>query len=145
MGRSMMTLLVRTDRRRQPSPDEASRLEAIARWKPSRALDADAAEAACTDESVPVAGMSGTRSTFSYRGMKEYEIAFDGFEVRLKTTWVEGQGFKQLMATFESSHPDCWRAIGVAQSALEHALRYRVERRQFVSAHQFSTRGRQMP
>ena len=44
-----------------------------------------------------------------YRGMKEYEIAFDGFAVPAENLLggVEGQGFKQLMQTFESrAHPD---------------------------------------
>jgi (2S)-methylsuccinyl-CoA dehydrogenase len=66
--------------------------------------------------------------------MKEYEIAFDGFEVATENLLggVEGQGFKQLMATFESARiQTAARAIGVAQAALEHALRYAVERRQF--------------
>jgi (2S)-methylsuccinyl-CoA dehydrogenase len=69
-----------------------------------------------------------------YRGMKEYEIAFDGFEVPAAGLLggVEGQGFKQLMATFESSRiQTAARAVGVAQAALDEALRYARERRQF--------------
>jgi (2S)-methylsuccinyl-CoA dehydrogenase len=48
---------------------------------------------------------------------------------------VEGQGFKQLMQTFESARiQTAARAIGVAQCALELGLRYAQERRQFGKA-----------
>ena len=69
-----------------------------------------------------------------YRGMKEYEIAFDGFAVPADGLLgeVEGQGFKQLMATFESARiQTASRAVGVAQNALELGLAYALERRQF--------------
>ncbi len=69
-----------------------------------------------------------------YRGMKEYEIAFDGFEVPQGALLggVEGQGFKQLMATMETARVQtAARSVGVAQSALDHALRYAGERSQF--------------
>ena len=66
--------------------------------------------------------------------MKEYEIAFDGFEIPAANLLggIEGQGFKQLMATFESARiQTAARAVGVAQSALEIGLRYAEERVQF--------------
>ncbi len=66
--------------------------------------------------------------------MKEYEIAFDGFEVKDENLLgrVEGQGFKQLMQTFESARiQTAARAIGVAQCALDLGLRYAQERVQF--------------
>ena len=69
-----------------------------------------------------------------YRGMKEYELAFDGFAVPAANLLggVEGQGFKQLMQTFESARiQTAARAIGVAQSALDLGLRYGEERIQF--------------
>jgi (2S)-methylsuccinyl-CoA dehydrogenase len=56
-----------------------------------------------------------------YRGMKEYELGFDGFEVPAGNLLgeVEGQGFKHLMATFEGARiQTAARAIGVAQCAL---------------------------
>src|SRR5271167_1489118 len=60
-----------------------------------------------TDENpFPAAGMSGGEiEVLGYRGMKEYEIAFDGFEVEAAGLLgdAEGQGFKQLMQTFESA------------------------------------------
>jgi (2S)-methylsuccinyl-CoA dehydrogenase len=79
--------------------------------------------------------MSGSEIwVLGYRGMKEYELAFDGFEVPAANLLggVEGLGFRQLMATFESSRiQTAARAIGVAQAAMEQALRYAVERKQF--------------
>jgi len=83
----------------------------------------------------PDAGLSGGEiGVLGYRGMKEYEIAFDGFRVPGANLLgaVTGQGFKQLMATFESARiQTAARAIGVAQAAMEHALRYGEQRRQF--------------
>ena len=83
----------------------------------------------------PVKGMTGTEiEVLGYRGMKEYEIAFDGFEVKAENLLggVEGLGFKQLMATFESARiQTAARAVGVAQSAMEAALTYAQNRVQF--------------
>jgi (2S)-methylsuccinyl-CoA dehydrogenase len=83
----------------------------------------------------PAAGMSGTEiEVLGYRGMKEYEIAFDGFVVKAENLLggVEGLGFKQLMATFESARiQTAARAIGVAQAALEQGLGYATTRVQF--------------
>ena len=83
----------------------------------------------------PAAGMSGTEiPVLGYRGMKEYEIAFDGFAVPAEGLLggVEGQGFKQLMATFESARVQtAARAVGVAQNALELGLAFALERVQF--------------
>ena len=83
----------------------------------------------------PAPGMSGTEiEVLGYRGMKEYEIAFDGFEVKAENLLggVEGLGFKQLMATFEAARiQTAARAIGVAQAAMEQALSYAATRVQF--------------
>jgi len=83
----------------------------------------------------PAEGMSGGEiEVLGYRGMKEYEIAFDGFAVPASGLLggEEGQGFKQLMQTFEAARiQTAARAIGVAQSALDLALRYATERVQF--------------
>jgi (2S)-methylsuccinyl-CoA dehydrogenase len=83
----------------------------------------------------PCAGLSGGEiPVLGYRGMKEYTLAFDGFEVAADGLLggVEGQGFKQLMATFEAARiQTAARAVGVARSALEAGLRYAKERRQF--------------
>jgi (2S)-methylsuccinyl-CoA dehydrogenase len=83
----------------------------------------------------PATGMTGTEiEVLGYRGMKEYEIAFDGFEVKAENLLggVEGMGFKQLMATFESARiQTAARAIGVAQAAMEEAMKYAESRVQF--------------
>src|SRR5665213_3270974 len=83
----------------------------------------------------PVKGMSGTEiEVLGYRGMKEYEIAFDGFEVKVENLLggIEGLGFKQLMQTFESARiQTAARAIGVAQAAMEQAMSYAQSRIQF--------------
>jgi (2S)-methylsuccinyl-CoA dehydrogenase len=86
----------------------------------------------------PAKGMSGGEiEVLGYRGMKEYEIAFDNFEVPASQLLggVEGQGFKQLMETFESARiQTAARAVGVAQSAFELGLRYARDRVQFGKA-----------
>jgi len=83
----------------------------------------------------PADGMSGGEiEVLGYRGMKEYEIAFDGFAVPAGNLLggVEGQGFKQLMQTFESARiQTAARAVGVAQNALDLGLRYALDRVQF--------------
>jgi (2S)-methylsuccinyl-CoA dehydrogenase len=117
----LMTLLARTN-----SDDRGYRgLSMFLAPKP-RGTEADP---------FPAEGISGTEiPVLGYRGMKEYEIAFDGFAVPVEGLLgaVEGQGFKQLMATFESARiQTASRAVGVAQNALELALAYALERRQF--------------
>jgi (2S)-methylsuccinyl-CoA dehydrogenase len=89
-----------------------------------------------TDETpFPAAGMTGGEiEVLGYRGMKEYEIGFDGFETPASNLLgeVEGQGFKHLMTTFEGARiQTAARAIGVAQNALELGLKYALERSQF--------------
>jgi (2S)-methylsuccinyl-CoA dehydrogenase len=83
----------------------------------------------------PAEGMSGGEiEVLGYRGMKEYDISFDGFAVPAANLLggVEGQGFKQLMQTFEAARiQTAARAIGVAQCALDLGLRYGTERIQF--------------
>jgi (2S)-methylsuccinyl-CoA dehydrogenase len=117
----LMTLLVRTN----PAEKGYRGLSMLLAEKP-RGSDRDP---------FPAAGMTGTEiEVLGYRGMKEYEIAFDGFVVKAENLLggVEGLGFKQLMATFESARiQTAARAIGVAQSALEGALGYALERVQF--------------
>ena len=87
------------------------------------------------DNPFPANGMTGGEiEVLGYRGMKEYELGFDGFEVPVENLLgeVEGQGFKHLMATFEGARiQTAARAIGVAQNALELGLRYSLDRTQF--------------
>src|SRR5258706_9805599 len=117
----LMTLLVRTN----PNDGSHRGLSMLLAEKP-RGTDA---------EPFPAAGMSGTEiEVLGYRGMKEYEIAFDGFEVKAENLLggAEGMGFKQLMQTFESAPiQTAARAIRVAQAAMEHALAYAQQRQQF--------------
>ena len=89
-----------------------------------------------TDEHpFPTPGITGGEiEVLGYRGMKEYELAFDGFKVKGENLLggVEGQGFKQLMQTFESARiQTAARAIGVAQNALEVSMQYAEDRKQF--------------
>ncbi len=90
------------------------------------------------DDPFPTPGMTGGEiEVLGYRGMKEYELAFDGFKVKGENLLggVPGQGFKQLMQTFESARiQTAARAIGVAQSALETGMQYAEERKQFGKA-----------
>jgi (2S)-methylsuccinyl-CoA dehydrogenase len=83
----------------------------------------------------PADGMTGGEiEVLGYRGMKEFDISFDGFAVPAANLLggVEGQGFKQLMQTFEAARiQTAARAIGVAQCALDLGLRYGMERMQF--------------
>jgi (2S)-methylsuccinyl-CoA dehydrogenase len=87
------------------------------------------------DDPFPTPGMSGTEiRVLGYRGMKEYELGFDGFEVKAENLLgaEEGQGFRQLMATFESARVQtAARAVGVAQNAMELGQKYAHERIQF--------------
>ena len=117
----LMTILCRTD----PSQPGHRGLSILLAEKP-RGSDA---------EPFPVAGLSGSEiPVLGYRGMKEYTLAFDGFAVPRDGLLggIEGRGFKQLMATFESARiQTAARAVGVARSALEAALGYARERIQF--------------
>jgi (2S)-methylsuccinyl-CoA dehydrogenase len=117
----LMTVLARTD----PATTDYRGLSMFLAPKP-RGTD---------DDPFPAEGMSGGEiEVLGYRGMKEYEIAFDGFRVSGAALLggVEGQGFKQLMQTFESARiQTAARAVGVAQSALDVGLDYARTRIQF--------------
>ena len=87
------------------------------------------------DVPFPTEGMTGGEiEVLGYRGMKEYELAFDNFHVKGENLLggEEGKGFKQLMQTFESARiQTAARAVGVAQSALDLGLKYAIDRKQF--------------
>ena len=87
------------------------------------------------DNPFPAEGMTGGEiEVLGYRGMKEYDISFDNYEVKAENLLgeTEGEGFKQLMQTFESARiQTAARAIGVAQAALDLALSYAEDRMQF--------------
>jgi (2S)-methylsuccinyl-CoA dehydrogenase len=117
----VMTLLARTD------PDTTD-------WRGLSMFLAEKTPG--TDENpFPTPGMTGGEiEVLGYRGMKEYELGFDGFRVKGENLLggIPGQGFKQLMQTFESARiQTAARAIGVAQSALEVGMKYAEDRKQF--------------
>ena len=117
----LMTILCRTD----PAQAGYRGLSILLAEKP-RGTDA---------APFPAPGLAGGEiPVLGYRGMKEYTLFFDGFAVPQSGLLggVPGQGFKQLMATFEAARiQTAARAVGVAQSALDHGLAYARERRQF--------------
>ncbi len=117
----LMTLMARTD------PNEAG-------WRGLSMFLAEKPRGSDTDP-FPAPGMSGSEiEVLGYRGMKEYEIAFDDFVVPAENLLggIAGEGFKQLMQTFESARiQTAARAVGVAQNALELALNYARDRQQF--------------
>jgi len=117
----IMTLLARTD----PNEPGYKGLSMFIAEKP-RGSDRDP---------FPAKGMSGSEiEVLGYRGMKEYEIRFEDFEVKAANLLgeTEGQGFKQLMQTFESARiQTAARALGVAQNALDVGLDYAKTRIQF--------------
>ena len=94
-----------------------------------------AQKASDPENPFPADGMSGGEiQVLGYRGMKEYEIGFDGFEIPRSQLLggKEGQGIKQLMATFESARiQTAARAVGVAQNAMELGITYARDRIQF--------------
>ncbi|MDE2465391.1 MAG: acyl-CoA dehydrogenase, partial [Alphaproteobacteria bacterium] len=120
----VMTLLVRTD----PSSNDYRGLSMLLAQKP-RGSQSDP---------FPAPGMRGGEiRVLGYRGMKEFEIGFDGFSVPAGNLLgnEEGQGFKQLMQTFESARiQTAARAVGVAMCALDLGLAYALERQQFGTA-----------
>ena len=120
----MMTLLARTD----PENKGHGGLTMFLAEKPRG-----------TDETpFPADGMQGGEiGVLGYRGMKEYDIGFDGFHVDEAAVLggTTGKGFKQLMQTFESARiQTAARAIGVAQNSLELGFAYAQDRKQFGKA-----------
>ncbi|GAA6198530.1 acyl-CoA dehydrogenase family protein [Pseudophaeobacter arcticus] len=117
----VMTLLARTD------PDTTDH-RGLSMFLAEKTPGTDA-------EPFPTPGMTGGEiEVLGYRGMKEYELGFDGFAVKQANLLggAEGKGFKQLMETFESARiQTAARAIGVAQSALDISMQYAQDRKQF--------------
>ncbi len=117
----VMTLLARTN------PDEKG-YKGLSMFLAEKPRGSD-------DNPFPADGMTGGEiEVLGYRGMKEYELGFDDFEVKADNLLggEEGKGFKQLMNTFESVRiQTAARAVGVAQNALELGLRYAKDRIQF--------------
>ncbi|MFA6219041.1 MAG: acyl-CoA dehydrogenase family protein [Erythrobacter sp.] len=118
----LMTVMVRTD----PDTPGHGGLSMLIAQK-MRGTDADP---------FPDAGLAGGEiEVLGYRGMREYTLSFDGFRVAADGLLggKEGQGFKQLMRTFEGARiQTAARAIGVGWNAYDLALRYARERKQFA-------------
>ncbi|MFD1766989.1 acyl-CoA dehydrogenase family protein [Sphingorhabdus buctiana] len=83
----------------------------------------------------PAEGMTGSEiEVLGYRGMREYALQFDGMRAPADALLggEEGQGFKQLMRTFEGARiQTAARAVGVARRAIELAFQYALDRKQF--------------
>jgi (2S)-methylsuccinyl-CoA dehydrogenase len=120
----LMTLLCRT----RPDTQGYAGLSMLLVPKP-RGSDADP---------FPAEGMSGSEiEVLGYRGMREYALQFDGLRAPGDALLggEEGQGFKQLMRTFEAARiQTAARAVGVAKRALELGLDYALQRKQFGKA-----------
>lgn len=117
----LMTLLVRTDPHTPGYPGLSMLLA-----EKTRGSDRDP---------FPDRGIAGSEiPVLGYRGMKEYALGFDGFAVSAAGLLggAEGQGFKQLMRTFEGARiQTAARAVGVAWNAFDLALDYAMGRKQF--------------
>ncbi len=117
----VMTLLARTD------PDSTDH-RGLSMFLAEKTPGSD-------DAPFPTEGMTGGEiEVLGYRGMKEYELGFDNFHVKGENLLggEEGQGFKQLMRTFEAARiQTAARAIGVAQAALDVGMQYAQDRKQF--------------
>ena len=90
------------------------------------------------NDPFPATGMSGSEiEVLGYRGMREYALQFDAMAAPADALLggEEGQGFKQLMRTFEGARiQTAARAVGVARRALELGLGYALNRKQFGKA-----------
>jgi (2S)-methylsuccinyl-CoA dehydrogenase len=117
----LMTMLVRT----LPDAKGYSGLSMLLVPKPRGA----------EDNPFPAEGMTGSEiAVLGYRGMREYALQFDAMTAPDDALLggEEGQGFKQLMRTFEGARiQTAARAVGVAKRALELGLDYAINRKQF--------------
>ena len=123
----ILTVLARTD------PDSSRRHKGLSMFL---------VEKEPGDDFHPPELSGGPIPTIGYKGMKSYSLAFDGYEVPAANLLggEPGRGFYQLMPTYEYARiQTAARAVGVAQAALEAALRYSQERVQFgkpICSHQ---------
>jgi (2S)-methylsuccinyl-CoA dehydrogenase len=119
----LMTLLARTN------PDDAG-YGGLSMFLAEKTRKGEEGEPEFVDE-----GLTGTEiKVLGYRGMKEYELSFEDFKLKPGSLLggAEGQGFKQLMRTFEAARiQTAARGVGVAVAAYDEAIRYAHERIQF--------------
>jgi len=115
----IMTVLARTD------PDLSKRHKGLSMFVVEKEPGDGFAPPHLLGERIP---------TIGYHGMKSYSLAFDDFEVPAENLigLEEGRGFYQLMGIYEVARiQTAARAVGVAQAALDAAIRYAQEREQF--------------
>jgi (2S)-methylsuccinyl-CoA dehydrogenase len=123
----VLTVLARTD------PDASKRHKGLSMFL---------VEKEPGDDFDPPRLSGGPIPTIGYKGMKSYSLAFDEMPVPAENLLggEEGKGFYQLMPTYEYARiQTAARAVGVAQAALEAAIGYAKERKQFgvpISEHQ---------
>ena len=123
----VLTVLARTD------PDSTKR---------HRGLSMLLVEKTPGDEFAPPQLTGSPIPTIGYKGMRSYSLGFDNLEVPRANLLgaEEGRAFYQLMATYEYARiQTAARAVGVSQAALEAAIRYAKERKQFgkpIAEHQ---------
>lgn len=120
----LMTLMART----KPDTSGYAGLSMLLVPKP-RGAEADP---------FPAEGMDGSEiEVLGYRGMREYALSFDSMIAPDDALLggEEGQGFKQLMRTFEGARiQTAARAVGVARRAFDLGYNYASDRKQFGKA-----------
>jgi (2S)-methylsuccinyl-CoA dehydrogenase len=117
---SVLTVLARTD----PAADP-----------PRKGLSILLVEKEPGDGFAPPGLMGEPISTVGYHGMRCFSLSFENLPVPAQNLvgGTPGRGFYQLMATYELARiQTAARALGVAQAALEAAIKYARERRQFA-------------
>ena len=115
----LMTVLARTD------PDAKKRHKGLSMIVVEKEPGNEFMPPYLTGERIP---------TIGYHGMKSFSLSFSDFEAPVANLigGVEGKGFYQLMGVYEVARVQtAARAVGVAQAALEAAIRYSKEREQF--------------
>ncbi|NOX62867.1 MAG: hypothetical protein GXP42_13125 [Chloroflexi bacterium] len=115
----IMTVLARTD------PDLSKRHKGLSMF---------VVEKEPGDGFMPPQLMGERIPTIGYHGMKSFSLSFNDLEVPADNLigLEEGKGFYQLMSVYETARiQTAARAVGVAQAALEAAIRYSQEREQF--------------
>jgi alkylation response protein AidB-like acyl-CoA dehydrogenase len=116
---NILTVMVRTD------PDPAKRHKGLSLILFEKEPGNGFMPPQLTGEPIP---------TIGYHGMKSFGLSFDDAYAPAANLigGVEGRGFYQLMATYESARiQTAARGVGVAQAAYECAVKYARQRTQF--------------
>jgi alkylation response protein AidB-like acyl-CoA dehydrogenase len=116
---NILTVMVRTD------PDPAKRHKGLSLILFEKQPGDGFMPPQLTGEPIP---------TIGYHGMKSFGLSFDDAYAPAANLigGVEGRGFYQLMATYESARiQTAARGVGVAQAAYECAVKYARQRTQF--------------